>query len=421
MKCFIIAIFSILSFSALAQNRNGNGMPVAGTRPPDEAPVEGKPLEHRENNDRDQRPAFAGQTRAGAVITKTHHKEEVITSMLHHPWGIAFMPDGRMLITEKRGTLRIVSQSGLVSDTLKGLPKDIVYGGDAGLLDITVDPEFRTNRNIYFAYVQRKSAGTGLVVAAAELSNDEFRLQNFKIIYRVNDSTGGGLAHYGSRLLFDKEGRLLVSTSERMYEYTREKAQWLSSALGKILRINKDGTPAAGNPQFTDSAAALPEIWALGLRNPQGMAFNPVTGDLWEDEHGTQGGDEVNIVKPGKNYGWPVIAYGIEYDGRHIGAGITQKPGMEQPVYYWDPTIAPSGCAFYTGVSIPEWKNNMFIAALAGQHLVRLVIKNNKVVGEERLLLAQHQRIRDVEMGPDGNLWVITDADNGRLIRISKK
>lgn len=427
-RIYTVTISSILiailcSCIACAQNRNGNGFVVAGTRPPDETPVEGKPLEHRDAYGKNQQPAFPGQTRISAVITKTAYKEDIITSELNHPWSIAFMPDGRMLITEKRGTLRIVSQTGLVSDTLRGMPGDIAYGGDAGLLDIVIDPKFKTNRSIYFAYVQRKSNnGTGLVIASAKLPDDELWIRDVKLIYKVNDSTVRGMAHYGCRLLFDKSGKLFVSTSERMWEETRQKAQWLSSSLGKILRINTDGTPAQGNPVFsTDSTDALPEIWAIGFRNPQGIAFNPATGDLWEDEHGTQGGDEVNIVHAGKNYGWPVIAYGSEYDWRPIEQGITQKEGMEQPVYYWDPTIAPSGCTFYTGTAIPEWKNNMFIAALAGQHLVRLVIKNNKVIGEERLLLDQHQRIRDVVMGPDGNLWVVTDADSGRLIRISKK
>ena len=331
------------------------------------------------------------------------------------------MPDGRMLITEKRGTMRIVTQKGLISDTLKGLPKDVVYGGDAGLLDIVTDPAFASNRLIYFTYIQRKEAGgSGLVVARAKLAKDEFGLKDMKIIYDLHDSTGPGQAHYGSRLLFDKEGKLLVSTSERMYERTRLRVQWLSSPLGKILRINTDGTAAAGNPKFPDSANALPEIWALGFRNPQGIAFNPATGDLWEDEHGTQGGDELNLVKPGKNYGWPVIAYGTEYDGKVIEGNITQKAGLEQPVYYWDPVIATSGCTFYTGNDIPEWKNNMFVCGLAGQHVSRLVIKDNKVVGEERLLLDQHQRMRDIVNGPDGALWVVTDADEGRLIRVGK-
>lgn len=419
---FIATAMLLLSFTPLlAQSINGNGEPIQGTRPPKYVPKPGTPWELRDTYGTGQKPAFAGQTRIGAVFTKTPYKTEVITSSLKHPWGISFMPDGRMFITEKPGTMRIVTQGGLVGDTLRGLPKDIAYGGDAGLLDVAVDPDFEQNKKVYLTYVQKKSnGGTGVNVASAKLSQDEFQLEDFRIIYKVNDSTGGGFAHYGARLLFDKEKKLLVSFSERMFEQTRIKTQSPSSSLGKIIRINTDGT-AADNPKFTDSPDALPEIWALGFRNPQGLAWNPQTGELWETEHGTQGGDEINIVRPGKNYGWPIIAYGVEYDWKPIGQGITQQPGLEQPVYYWNPTIAPSGCAFYTGTAIPEWKNNLFVAALAGQHLVRLVIENNKVVGEERLLLEQHQRIRDVEMGPDGNLWVVTDADGGRLLKISKK
>ncbi len=418
-----LLVCSFLSISTFAQNRNGNGMQVAGRRPPDETPVAGQPLEHRETFGKNQTPAFPGQTRIGAVITKTPYRVDVITDKLNKPWSLAFLPNGKILVTEKPGSMRIVSKAGEVSDTLAGVPKDVAFGGDAGLLDVILDPKFNKNRKIYFTYVQRKqNKGTGLVVASAKLPKAENRLDELKIIYKVNDSTGGGMAHYGSRLLFDKKEKLLVSTSERMFEQTRVKTQWLSSALGKILRINTDGTPAKGNIIFSkDSTNALPEIWAMGFRNPQGIAWHPVTGDLWEDEHGTQGGDEVNLVKPGKNYGWPVIAYGSEYNWTPIEGNITQKAGLEQPVYYWDPTVAPSGCTFYTGTAIPEWKNNLFIATLAGQHLIRLVIENNKVIGEERLLLNQHQRIRDVKMGTDGNLWVVTDDKDGRLIRISAK
>jgi aldose sugar dehydrogenase len=418
-KIILLALFMV-NYS-MAQNRNGNGVVVAGTRPPDQKPIAGQTLEQRDTTyGTNQKPAFKGQTRAVAVITQTPYREQVVATGLFHPWSIAFLPDGRMLITEKRGSLKIVTQDGLVSDTIRGLPRNIVYGGDAGLLDVVIDPDFKNNRTIYFSFSERREIGSGLSVASATLSNDEFSLRNLKIIYRIsNDSRS--LAHYGSRLLFDKTGKLFVSTSERMDEETRVQAQWLSSSLGKILRINTNGTPAEGNPVFPDSPNALKEIWAYGFRNPQGLCYNPATGDLWEDEHGTQGGDEVNIVKPGKNYGWPVIAYGAEYTGGPIEGNITQKADMEQPIYYWDPTIAPSGSTFYNGPVMPEWDGNLFIAALAGQHVVRLVIKNNRVIGEERLLLDQHQRMRDIVQGPDGALWVVTDAENGRLIRIGNR
>lgn len=422
IRSTILFVLITASHWAIAQNpanRNGAGMVVAGTRPPDVPPVEGKPLETRETMGKNQSPAFAGQTRANAVITKSKYKTEVVTNKLSHPWGIAFMPDGRMLITEKRGSLRIVSPNGSISDTLTGMPK-VVYMADAGLLDITTDPDFITNRSIYFVYVEQRKNGSGLTVASAVISKDEKSVEQVKVIFRVGYE-GFMPAHYGSRLLFDKEGKLFVTTSERMMDDVRVQAQWVSSDLGKILRINKDGSPAPGNPTFSDSANARKDVWAYGIRSPQGLAYNPETGELWESEHGPQGGDEINIIKPGKNYGWPVIAYGTEYTGDLINGGKSAQNGMEQPVYYWDPAIAPSGISFYSGKNIAEWKGNLFVAALAGQHLARLVIKGSKIIGEERLLLDQHQRIRDVAEGPDGNLWVITDADEGRLIKISSE
>jgi len=408
------------STGLLAQIKTGNELTVAGVRPPDARPIPGRPLEMRRPYGIDQSPAFKGQTRARAYITKALYYEAVMTSSLRHPWGIDFLPDGRMIITEKQGSLRIVTQSGVLRDSIRGMPSDILYGGDAGLLDIAVDPDFIKNRKLYFSYAQKRENGSGLVVASAVLSRDDLYLEDIKIIYSVAN-TSRSMANYGSRLLFDKEEKLLVSTGDRLHEDIRMQSQWLSSPLGKILRINRDGTPAEGNPVFADSINALPEIWAYGLRNPQGMAFNPTTGELWADEHGAQGGDEINIIYPGNNYGWPVIAYGMEYTWEQIGEGLTSKDGMVQPVYFWDPAVAPSGSTFYSGKLMKEWKNNLLIAALAGQHLVRLVIENNKVVGEERLLLPQHQRIRDITEGPDGALWVITDSDTGRLIRITPR
>jgi len=401
-----------------AQTRNAMGIIVGGARPPDVPVVAGKPLPTRDIIG-NQKPAFEGQTKAPAVISKTQIKADVITDRLHHPWSIAFLPDGRMLITEKRGTLRIVSPSGLVSDTIRGLPK-VYYRGDGGLLDIVADPDFANNRTFYFTYVEQRENGNGISVASAILAHDEFWVSGVKVIFRVEPGYTNG-AHYGSRLLFDKEGALFVSTGERSDDGIRVQAQWLSSHLGKILHINKDGSAAKGNPSFPDSSNARTEIYAYGIRNAQGMTFNPETGELWELEHGPQAGDEINIIKPGKNYGWPVIAYGTEYSGKLINDGKSAQEGMEQPVYYWNPSIAPSGATFYTGTLFLEWKGNLFAAALAGQHLSRLIIKNNRVVGEERLLPDQHQRIRDVKQGNDGALWVITDADNGRLIRITPK
>lgn len=410
--------FLIILEDIAAQNRNAMGIIVGGSRPPEVPIVAGKLLPTWQPIG-NQKPAFEGQTKAPAVISKTKIKAEVITDRLHHPWSIAFLPDGRMFITEKRGTLRIVSPSGLVSDTLRGLPR-VYYRGDGGLLDIVLDPDFASNRTFYIAYSEQRTNGNGISVASAILSHDDFWVSGVKVIFRVEpDYTNW--AHYGARLLFNKDGTLFVCTGERTDAGIRVQAQWLSSHLGKLLRINKDGSPAKGNPSFPDSANARPEVYAYGFRNGQALTFNPESGELWELEHGPQGGDEINIIKPGKNYGWPVIAFGTEYSGNLINSGKSVQDGMEQPIYYWNPAIAPSGATFYTGSLIPEWKGNLFTAALAGQHLSRLIIKNNKVVGEERLLLDQHQRMRDVKQAPDGSLWVITDADNGRLIRISPK
>jgi aldose sugar dehydrogenase len=285
---------------------------------------------------------------------------------------------------------------------------------------------------------------SGIVVAKARLADDESELQNVTTIFRVEPSVPQP-AHYGSRLLFSKEGYLYVSLGERFFYPTRGEAQSLFSYMGKILRITTDGKPAPGNPFEGDQDREdhpLAEIWSYGHRNPQGLAVNPVTGELWESEHGPQGGDEINIIQPGKNYGWPVIAYGTNYDQSKIngslltedgfwpggkptlksnGGGLTVMNGMEQPAYYWDPTIAPSGMTFYSGKLIPEWKNNLFVAALAGKHLARIILEGNRVIGEERLLLDQHQRVRDVREGSDGALWVITDEADGRLIRIAPK
>jgi glucose/arabinose dehydrogenase len=292
----------------------------------------------------------------------------------------------------------------------------VVFRRDAGLLDVAVDPAFTINRRIYFTYVEPRGRGNGVALARARLSDDRSRLDELRVILRVEPSLENP-EHYGTRLLFDREGRLFVSLAERMAEDVRLQAQQLDSRLGKILRITTDGAPAPGNP-FEHTPGALPEIWSYGHRDPQGLTWQPHTGELWETEHGPQAGDEVNVITPGSNYGWPLIAYGTEYDGGPVNGGKTSMAGMEQPVYYWDPAIAPSGAAFYDGALIPEWKGNLFVAALAGQHLARLVIEGHRIVGEERLLLDQHQRMRTVREGPDGALWVVTDDKNGRLIRI---
>ena len=403
--------------AVLAQHINGAGVVTAGTRPADETVPTGASVEHRRPWGGDQQPAFAGQTRAPGVITRTPLDVQIIASRLLFPWGLAFLPDGNILVTEKPGGMRIITPQGKLGDRVRNIPP-VVYQQDAGLMDVVLDPHFADNRTIYFAYVEARGADNGGVIAKARLSDDNRALENITRLY--THPTMHDFAHYGCRLLFDSQGYLLATFGERYDSPTREQAQDLNSPMGKILRLTTDGKPAPGNP-FEHTPGALPEIWSYGHRNPQGLAFHPITGELWSTEHGAQGGDEVNIIQPGKNYGWPVIGYGTNYDGSPIGDGTAHHEGMEEPVYYWDPAIAPSGCCFYTGDAIPEWKNNLFVAGLAGQHVARLVLDGHKVIGEERLLLDQHQRMRDIQQGPDGALWVITDEGNGHLIRIGAK
>ncbi|WP_428068377.1 PQQ-dependent sugar dehydrogenase [Chryseobacterium gambrini] len=362
-------------------------------------------------------PAFAGQTRANGTKTSTPYVSEVVISALASPWGITALPDGRLVITEKAGTMRIVSSTGTLSNAITGLPS-VNSGGQGGLLGLCVDPQFTSNRMVYWVFSENVSGGNIASVAKGRLSNSETTIENPTVIYRANPSANVGNLHYGGRIVFDNSGNLLISTGERSDLSTRPLAQSVTAALGKILRITTSGQPAAGNPSFSQSGA-LPELYSIGHRNPQGIAIHPVTGELWQSEHGPRGGDEINRVLGGKNYGWPTITYGIEYSGATIGAGIQQQAGMEQPVYYWDPVISPSGITFYKGNTIPEWQNNLFVASLSGMHIARLVMENNKVIGEERLLSSENQRFRDITQGTDSNLYAVTDG--GKLYRIRKQ
>ncbi|HZB12430.1 MAG TPA: PQQ-dependent sugar dehydrogenase [Chryseolinea sp.] len=364
----------------------------------------------------DYKPAFEGQTRIGATVTKTPYDSKVLTSDLKRPWGIASLPDGRFIVTEKEGTMKIVSASGAVGEALTGVPK-VSSEGQGGLLGICLDPAFNSNRMVYWSFSEPLDEGNLTSVAKGKLSADEKSLENVTVIYRATPVYKGTL-HFGGRVLFSKDGNLFVTTGERSDQVTRPQAQDLNSGLGKIIRITTDGKPANGNP-FGGKDNARPELYSYGHRNVQGIAFHPTTGDLWETEFGPRGGDELNRVEAGKNYGWPTITYGIEYRGDKIGDAIQQKDGLEQPVYYWDPVISPSGITFYDGTGIAEWKNNLFISALSGMHICRIVIENNKVVGEERLLTSEKQRFRDITQGTDGALYAITDQ--GRLYRIGKK
>ncbi|MEO5582034.1 MAG: PQQ-dependent sugar dehydrogenase [Saprospiraceae bacterium] len=368
------------------------------------------------NPNSDYKPAFEGQTRIKAVVSKTPYEAEILTSSLRSPWGIAAIPDGRFIVTEKIGNMRIVSSSGAVGESIAGvLP--VNNRGQGGLLGICLDPSFAQNKMVYWAFSETLPEGNLTAVAKGKLSADEKSLENVTVIYRATPAYDGNL-HYGGRVAFSKDGNLFVSTGERSDLVTRPQAQSLNSGLGKIIRITKEGKPVTHNP-FTDKTNARPELYSYGHRNVQGLALHPTTGDLWETEFGPRGGDELNRIVAGKNYGWPTITYGIEYGGSKIGDAIQQKEGLEQPAYYWDPVISPSGIAFYDGKVISEWKNNLFISCLSGSHICRMVIENNKVTGEERLLSGENQRFRDITEGIDGALYTITDQ--GRLYRIAKK
>lgn len=364
----------------------------------------------------DYKPAFAGQTRIPKVRSKTAYAGKVLSKDLKSPWGITSLPDGRLIITEKMGTIRIATTAGTLSAAITGVPK-VNPDGQGGLLGIVADPAFAKNRMLYWVFSEALPQGNNTAVAKGKLSADEKKIEGATVIYRASPAHKSSL-HYGGRILFDKTGNLVVSTGERSDLVTRPLAQDLKTGLGKIVRITTDGKAAPGNP-FAGKADVLPEIYSYGHRNVQGLAWNPVTGDLWDSEFGPRGGDEVNRIQPGKNYGWPTITYGIEYSGEKVGGAIQQKAGLEQPIYYWDPVISPSGITFYTGALVPEWKNNLFISALSGSHIDRLVIVNNKVTGEERLLSDEGQRFRDITQGKDGALYTVTDQ--GRLYRLANK
>ncbi|HET9825368.1 MAG TPA: PQQ-dependent sugar dehydrogenase [Chitinophagaceae bacterium] len=361
------------------------------------------------------KPAFSGQTRIAGVRTTTPYKVEKIAEKLGHPFAIVTMPDGRLMVTIKSGYMEIHDVNGKLVKKITGLP-EVVYAMQGGLLDVAFDPQFSSNKIMYWSYSEKYEQGSLTTVAKGRLNEAAGKVENVSVIFRATPATNSTL-QFGSRLVFDKNGNLFASVGEKFIPEARVQAQELNSYLGKIVRITTDGKPVQGNP-FHNKSGAKPEIFSYGHRNPDGLDINPATGELWETEFGPRGGDEVNIIRPGKNYGWPVITYGIDYSGQKMGDGIQQMAGMEQPIYYWDPVISPCGICFYRGNAIPEWKNNLFIAALSGQHLDRLVIQNNKIVGEERLLVNEHQRFRDVTYF-NNMLYAITD--DGDIYRISRK
>lgn len=338
---------------------------------------------------------------------------ETVAEGLEHPWALAFLPDGRILVTERPGRLRIVAPSGRVSDPLGGVPK-VQAAGQGGLLDVAIDPNFTENRLVYLSYAEPGDGGAGTAVARGRLG--EAQLENVQVIYRQVPKVQGN-GHFGSRLVFAKDGTLFITQGDR--QGYREQAQDLDSGLGKLVRINPDGSIPKDNP-FVGKQGARPEIYSLGHRSMQAAALHPETGRIWTVEHGARGGDELNHPEAGKNYGWPVITYGRDYSGAKIGEG-TAKEGMEQPVYYWDPVIAPSGAVWYTGDRYPGWKGSLFVGSMQPGALVRLTLENGRVTKEERHLAELGDRIRDVQQGPDGLLYVVTDEDDGRVLRVVPK
>jgi glucose/arabinose dehydrogenase len=337
-------------------------------------------------------------------------KVEVVADGLDEPWGMAFLPDGRLLVTEKPGTLRIVAKDGTVSDPLKGVP-EVIANGQGGLLDVALDPKFDANGLVYLSYSEPGDGGAGTAVARGKLS--DAGLEDVKVIFRMQPKVEGP-NHFGSRLVFAPDGKLFVTLGDR---FKFDPAQDLKSHLGKVVRINPDGSVPDDNP-FVGKDDALPEIWSYGHRNVQGAAIHPETGKLWTIEFGPKGGDELNIPEPGKNYGWPVVSWGNHYDGKDIPDPPTH-PEFTDAIHHWNPVISPSGMTFYTGDAFPSWKNELLIAGLSSQAIVRLTLEGQKVASENRIEMGA--RIRDVAQGPDGAIYAITDESDGQLLRLTPK
>jgi len=407
MRLIVLAASTSLLVLAASCGANGESAPASSQA--------GAP-ETRPANNPDQQPAFPGQTRAPGVKTDVALSHSVVASGLTHPWGLALMPDGRWLVTEKPGRLRIITAQGQVGEPVQGLPR-VDARGQGGLLDVSTRPGFGQDRLIYWSYAEPRDGGNATSVARGRLSNDGARVEDVQVIFRALPVYDGD-KHFGSSLAFASDGKLFITLGERSDRPMRAQAQDLGSHMGKTIRINADGSVPQDNP-FVGREGALPEIWSLGHRNVQGIAVQPGTGAVWTIEHGTRGGDEVNLDKPGLNYGWPDAAYGVEYAGGQITGGNTQAQGTEQPVYYWDPVIAPGGATFYQGAMFPGWNGDLLVAGLKEKHIARLVIENNRVVGEERLLTDLGERVRDVAVGPDGAVWAITDEADGTLVRLA--
>ncbi len=384
-------------------------------------------VESRPPNATGQTPAFPNQTRAPERKTTVAYDIVTVIDGLQNPWGVALLPNGKMLVTERSGRMRVATAEGKMSEPVTGFPK-MDARGQGGLLDVVLDPAFAKNSMIYWSFSEPQEDGTnGTAVGRGRFVDDATapRIENAQTILHQNSLRS--TMHYGSRLVWGRDGTLFVTMGDRSVTPGRMQAQNLDTLIGKVARINADGSIPKDNP-FFGKEGVRQEIWTIGHRNMQGATLHPTTGELWTNEHGTRGGDEININRKGKDYGWPTIAYGIEYQGGPITGGITAKDGMEQPVYFWDPVIAPGNMLFYTGGAFPQWKGNLLVCGLAGMHVARLVVEGERVTGEERLFTEVKQRFRDIRQGPDGSLYLLTDhprggndSTQGRLLKIVPK
>ena len=422
--CFSTLVFIVVGACAPGANTNDSvaGRPAGDTTAARAAsdtarPANCTPVETRATTASGQSPAFSGQTRTCGVKSDVAFDVAVVTANLVKPWSVEPLAGGDVLVTEKGGNLRIVAADGTIGAPITGVPK-VDAGGQGGLLDLAVSPSFDTDRTLFWSFTEPRSDGNGTSVARGVLSADRRSLSDVRVIFRALPSYGNNM-HYGSRLAFGPDGMLYVTTGDRSDKETRHYAQETSSHLGKTMRITTDGGAPPDNP-FVGQGNAKPEVWSLGHRNIQAAAFDG-NGQFWVIEHGTNGGDELNRVEKGKNFGWPLQAYGIEYAGGKIDGSVTNRPEFQQPTYYWDPVIAPSGAQFYSGDAFPAWRGSLFIGALKEMRLVRLTIENNRVTGEEHLLTDRRQRVRDVRQGPDGALYIVTDASKGELWKITPR
>ena len=425
MKPYLLSAIVFIGIFAAAMEAQTSGTsgstsaaaPAARSQAPSDralpALVEGQPVERRQPEKKDDQPTFPQQTRAPYHASAPFQITTLIDT-LPAPWSLAFLPDGKILLTERLpGSIRILDTRGVLSAPVAGVSALMAPDAkDIGVLDVVVDPHFAANHQIFFTfydYINGTNSNTW--VARGQLDEANLALIGAKVIFRAQPAMPskrlGGKT--GGRIAIAPDDTLFVTTGDRSDSPPWDVAQRLDNHLGKIIHITADGAPAPDNP-FLGKSGVLPEIWSYGIRSPEGLAFDPKTGRLWENEHGPRGGDELNIIAKGKNYGWPVVVHGIDYPGAAIGEGVVHRDGMEDPVYYWDPVIAPSGLAFYTGTLFPQWQGSLFVGGLGGRVLDRLAIVNDKVVAEEPLLMDLHARIRDVRVGPDGAVYVLTDS-----------